>query len=240
MDKKVDILAIGAHPDDVELSAGGTIAKATSDGKKVAILDLTEGELGSRGDVATRYREAEAAAKVLNVSYRENLKLPDGFLTEDRETLMKIIAKIRQYRPEICLINAPSDRHPDHGIASKIVARACFLSGLLKIETELNGDNQEKWRPRAVYHYIQDNHLEPDFVVDITGFEEQKFEAIKAYESQFFKEGMKGPKTPISGKDFFDLLHAKLVMYGRPIQKTAAEGFISNRTVGVNQITDLI
>ena len=240
MTNKVDILAIGAHPDDVELSAGGTIAKAVAEGKSVAILDLTEGELGSRGTVEQRYKEAENAAKILGVQFRENLKLPDGFIKEDKDTLVKIIAKIRKYQPEICLINAPSDRHPDHGVAASFSKRACFLSGLLKIETELNGIKQDKWRPKAVYHYIQDNHLEPDFVVDITGFEAKKFHAVKAYESQFYKPNMEGPKTPISGEEFFDLLNAKLVQFGRPIQKKSAEGFIATRTPGVNQITDLI
>lgn len=237
---KVDILAIGAHPDDVELSAGGTIAKMVAEGKKVAFLDLTEGELGSRGSVESRYKEAENASKILGVSFRENCQLPDGFIEEDKESLLKIITKIRKFQPEIVLINAPEDRHPDHGLAAKLASRACFLSGLLKIKTSYQGVEQEKWRPKAVYHYIQDNYLKPDFVIDISGFEEQKFNAILAYETQFYKPGMKGPKTPISGEGFMDYLKGRMAQFGRSIQVKSAEGFIASRTIGVKSFFDLI
>lgn len=237
---KVDILAIGAHPDDVELSAGGTIAKMVAQGKKVAFLDLTEGELGSRGSVESRYAEAAKASQILGVSFRENCQLPDGFLTDDKDSLIKIITKIRKFQPEIVLINAPDDRHPDHALAAKMASRACFLAGLLKINTSHLGVEQEKWRPKAVYHYIQDNYLEPDFVVDISEFEEQKFKAILAYETQFYKPGMKGPKTPISGEDFIQFLKGRMSQFGRSIQVKSAEGFISTRTLCVNSLFDLV
>ena len=237
---KVDILAIGAHPDDVELSAGGTVAKMVAEGRKVAFLDLTEGELGSRGSVESRYEEASKAAEILGVSFRENCQLPDGFLQNDKESILKIITKIRKYQPEIVLINAPSDRHPDHGIAAKLADRACFLSGLLKIKTSSQGISQEKWRPKAIYHYIQDHYLEPDFVVDVSGFEDQKFNAILAYETQFYKPGMKGPKTPISGEDFIHYLKGRLAQFGRSIHVDSAEGFITSRTIGVNSFFDLV
>ncbi len=240
MDKyKVDILAIGAHPDDVELSAGGTLAKMAALGKKIALVDLTEGELGSRGTVQSRYEEAEKAAKILGASYRENCQLPDGFIQEDKESLLKLIAKIRKFQPEIVLVNAPDDRHPDHGAAASLAKRACFLSGLLKITTLEEGQEQAHWRPKSVYHYIQDNYLTPDFVVDITGYEETKFEAILAYETQFYKPGMTGPKTPISGEDFLDYLKARLTQFGRCIQVKSAEGFIATRTVGVDSLFDV-
>jgi len=222
---KVDILAIGAHPDDVELSAGGTIAKMVAEGKKVALVDLTEGELGSRGTVESRYEEAANAAKILGVSFRENCQLPDGFLSESKESLIALIEKIRKFQPEIVLINAPEDRHPDHGLAAKLAQRACFLSGLLKIETSHKGEKQ---------------NLEPDFVIDVTDFEEAKFKAIKAYESQFYNPNMEGPETPISGKDFLDYLSSRLTQFGRCIQVKSAEGFIATRTIGVQSFSDLL
>lgn len=236
---KVDILAIGAHPDDVELSAAGTILKHIAQGKKVAMVDMTEGELGSRGTVNSRYKEAANAAKILGVSERNNIQLPDGFFYEDKESLLKLIQQIRYFQPEIILANAPSDRHPDHGRAAQFIARAAFLSGLLKIETSWNGENQEKWRPKNVFHYIQDNYLEPDFVVDVTPFRDTKFEAIFAYKTQFYQEGMEGPKTPISGKDFVDFLEARMIQMGRNIGVQYAEGFIKSRVYGVNSLFDL-
>jgi len=240
MAEKVDILAIGAHPDDVELSAGGTIAKHISQGKKVAIVDLTEGELGSRGTVRTRYDEAANAAKILGVSHRENTRLADGFFEDDRESLIRLIRQIRHYQPEIVLANATSDRHPDHGRGSSFVSRACFLAGLLKIETSRDDVPQDKWRPKAVYHYIQDRYIKPDFLIDVTDFKDQKIEAIKAYETQFYKEGMKGPKTPISGKDFMDYLESRMIQFGRDINVKYAEGFNVERVPGVNTLFELI
>jgi bacillithiol biosynthesis deacetylase BshB1 len=240
MAKKVDILAIGSHPDDVELSAGGTIAKHIAEGKKIAIVDLTEGELGSRGTVGTRYSEAANAAEILGVSHRENTRLADGFFEEDRDSLIKLIRQIRHYQPEVVLANATSDRHPDHGRGSSFISRACFLSGLLKIETSRDNIPQDKWRPKAIYHYIQDRYIKPDFLVDVTAFKEQKFRAIEAYETQFYKKGVEGPKTPISGKDFMDYLESRMIQFGRDINAKYAEGFIVERTPGVNSFFDLI
>ncbi len=240
MDSKVDILAIGAHPDDVELSAAGTILKHIHLGKKVAIVDLTEGELGSRGSVETRYQEADKAAQLLGVSFRENTQLADGFFTDDRESLEKLIAQIRYFRPEIVLANAPSDRHPDHGRGANFIERACFLSGLVKIETTRDDEKQLPWRPKAVYHYIQDNYLKPDFVVDVTPFRDKKFEAIFAYETQFYNPSIEGPQTPISSKEFVDFLEARMIQMGRNIQVKYAEGFIAGRIPGVESLFDLI
>lgn len=237
MPKKVDILAVGAHPDDVELAAGGTVIKSVQQGKKVAIVDLTQGELGSRGTIETRYEEAKNAAEILGVEYRENLKLADGFFEETEESLLKLIAAIRKYQPEIVLANAPTDRHPDHGRGSDFISRACFLSGLLKIETKSEGEKQKQWRPKVVYHYIQDRYLKPDFIVDVTDQRDQKFEAILAYKTQFFQENMKGPKTPISGQSFLDSLEARLIQNGRDIGVKYGEGFITERPVGINDIS---
>lgn len=240
MVKRVDILAIGAHPDDVELAAGGTIIKSIQQGKKVAIVDLTQGELGSRGTIETRYDEAANAAEIMGVEYRENLQLADGFFESTEESLKKLITAIRKYQPEIVLANAPSDRHPDHGRGSDFISRACFLSGLLKIETESEGGKQTHWRPKVVYHYVQDRYLTPNFIVDVSEQRDQKFEAILAYKTQFFQEDMKGPKTPISGQEFLDALEARLIQYGRDIGVKYGEGFISERPIGINDISDFI
>jgi len=239
MANKVDVLAIGAHPDDVELSAGGTILKCVDQGKKVAIVDLTEGELGSRGTVRSRYEEAANAAKILGVDYRENSRLADGFFTEDRESLLRLITQIRHYQPEVVLANAISDRHPDHGRGSDFISRACFLSGLLKIETSRDNKSQEAWRPKVVYHYIQDRYLKPDFVVDVSEYKEQKMKAILAYETQFYKDGMQGPKTPISGMDFLAFLEGRMRQIGRDIGAEFGEGFTVERPIGVNDLLDL-
>jgi bacillithiol biosynthesis deacetylase BshB1 len=239
MVNKVDILAIGAHPDDVELSCGGTLAKHIKEGRKVAIVDLTEGELGSRGTVTTRYEEAADAAKILGVVERKNIQLPDGFFAEDQDSLTRLIRQIRYFQPEIVLANAPSDRHPDHGRGSSLIARACFLAGLRKIDTSYNEEPQEAWRPKAVYHYIQDYLLVPDFVVDVSDFVETKFAAIKAYKTQFYDPNSKEPETPISGEDFFEFLRGRMIQYGRPIGVQYAEGFIADRYLGVNDLFDL-
>lgn len=203
MENKVDILAIGAHPDDVELSCGGTLAKHAHGGKKVAVVDLTEGELGSRGSVTTRYTEAAEASKILGIVDRKNLQLPDGFFQEDQESLIRLIRQIRYFQPTIILANAPSDRHPDHGKGAQLIARAAFLSGLRKIETSYNDVLQEPWRPSSVYHYIQDYFLEPDFVVDVTDFVEKKFEAIKAYKTQFLRSQLKRTSNANLGRGVF-------------------------------------
>ena len=195
---KLDILAFGAHPDDVELGCAGTILKEISLGKTVGIIDLTRGELGTRGSAEIRDQEAAAAAKILGVSVRENLNMRDGFFVNDEKHQLEIIKMIRKYKPEIVLCNAIDDRHIDHGKGSKLVSDACFLSGLMKIETSIDGEKQDAWRPKLVYHYIQWKNIEPDFVVDITGFTDKKIESILAYGSQFYDANSKEPVTPIT------------------------------------------
>lgn len=236
---KVDILAFAAHPDDVELSASGTILKHIAQGKKVAIVDLTQGELGSRGTIDTRYEEAEHASNILGISARVNLKMPDGFFEINQPNKLKIIEQIRHFKPDIVIANAPSDRHPDHGRASQLVSEACFLSGLLKIETSINGVLQDKWRPKAVYHYVQDRYLKPDFVVDISAHIDKKIESILAYKTQFYTPEDDGPKTPISGEDFIEFLKGRWREFGRAINADYAEGFTAERYIGVEDITQL-
>lgn len=236
---KLDILAIGVHPDDVELSCSGTILKHIAQGKKVGILDLTIGELGSRGSGELRLIEAKNAAKVLGVEVRENLGLADGFFRNDKESQAEIIKIIRKYKPEIVLANAIKDRHPDHGRASKLISEACFYSGLVKIETAINGINQDKWRPTAVYHYIQDRFIKPDFVVDVTAFVDKKIEAIQCFKSQFFDPSSNEPKTPISGEEFLDFIKARMMQYGREINVKYAEGFTSEKYIGVEDLLTL-
>jgi len=232
---QLDILVFAAHPDDAEISAGGTILKAVAAGHKVGVIDITRGELGSRGSAELRAVEAANASKVLGLSARENCGLRDGFFLQNEDSLLAMIRMIRTYQPKIVLCNAISDRHPDHGKASKLVSEACFYSGLLKIDT-----GQEKWRPGAVYHYVQDYYLKPDFVVDVTDFWDKKVEALRCYSSQFYDPNSTEPRTPISGKEFFDFLHARAMQMGRPAGFQLAEGFIADRTIGVNDITTLI
>lgn len=238
---KVDILAIGVHPDDVELGCSGTLLKHIEMGKTVGILDLTQGELGTRGNAQTRMIEAENARKIMGASVRENLKMADGFFEHSKENILKISKAIRTYRPEIVLANAPKDRHPDHGRASKLTSDACFYAGLAKIE-QFNDSNEklEPWRPKVVYHYIQDRNLKADFVVDITDYIEKKFECILAFETQFNTEAYTGPKTPISGKYFMDYMKSKNQTYGRDINAKYVEGFIVERTIGVKNLFDLV
>jgi bacillithiol biosynthesis deacetylase BshB1 len=237
---KLDILAFGAHPDDVELSCGGTIAKEISLGKNVGIIDLTRGELGTRGSVEIRNNEAAKAAKVLGVSVRENLDMRDGFFVNDESHQLKIIQMIRKYQPEIVICNAIHDRHIDHGKGSKLVSDACFLSGLRRIETDLQGENQNPWRPKVVYHYIQWNAIEPDFVVDITGFMDVKMESILAYSSQFYDPNSKEPESPISSKNFLDSVKYRAQDLGRLIGKEYAEGFTVERYLAVNSLSELM
>ncbi len=237
---KIDILAIGVHPDDVELSCAGTILKHIALKKKVGILDLTRGELGTRGTAEIRTKEAKKAAKILGVSFREQLNMADGFFRNNEKFQLEIIEKIRQYQPEIVLCNAVSDRHPDHGRSAKLVSDACFYSGLMKIETLHAKKKQQAWRPKAVYHYIQDNFIHPDFVIDITKYMDKKMEAISAFESQFYNPNSKEPKTAISGEDFFELVKAKSMIFGRSIGVRYAEGFTADRTIGVNSLFHLV
>lgn len=237
---KLDILAFGAHPDDVELGAAATIAKEISLGKKVGIIDLTQGELGTRGSAALRKEEANKAADILGVVVRENLKFADGFFKNDKEHQLEIIKMIRKYQPEIVLCNAIDDRHIDHGKGSKLVSDACFLSGLLKIETTLDGVKQEKWRPKMVYHYIQWKNIEPDFVVDVTGFIEKKKASVMAYDSQFFDPKSDEPETPITSKNFIDSIEYRARDLGRLIGVEHAEGFTVERYVAVASLDKLI
>lgn len=236
----VDILAFGAHPDDVEMSCGGTLAKAIAQGKTVGIIDLTQGELGTRGSATIRATEAAKAAEILGVSFRENLKMADGFFANDREHQLQIIQVLRRYRPKIVLCNAVDDRHIDHGKGSKLVSDACFLSGLRKIETQWEGSPQDAWRPANVYHYIQWKELTPDFVVDISGFLDQKIASIMAYESQFFDPNSGEPETPISSKNATDSLSYRNRNLGRLTGVDAAEGFTTERYPAVNSLFDLI
>lgn len=237
---KLDILAFGAHPDDVELGCSGTILKEISLGKSVGIIDLTRGELGTRGSAEIRDQEASAAAKILGVSVRENLEMRDGFFVNDEKHQLEIIKMIRKYKPEIVLCNAIDDRHIDHGKGSKLVSDACFLSGLMKIETELVGEKQTAWRPKVVYHYIQWKNIEPDFVVDITGFTDKKIASILAYRSQFYDPNSEEPESPITSKNFFESLNYRSRDLGRLVGLEHAEGFTVERYLAVNSLGDLL
>ena len=236
---KLDILAFGAHPDDTELGCSGTLIKHINSGYKVGVVDLTEGQLGSRGSVAERYEESEKATKIQGLSVRDNLKLEDGWFEHNRESLNLVIQKIRQYKPDIVLANAIKDRHPDHGRAAKLVAEASFYSGLIKVETEYKGQKQMEWRPKAVYHYIQDFSIDPDFVIDISEEWETKLESILAFSSQFYNPSSKEKETPISSKSFLEFLAGKAREFGRPIGAQYAEGFTCDRYIGVNNMFDL-
>ena len=237
---KLDILAIGAHPDDVELSCSGTIAKEVANGKKVGILDLTKGELGTRGTAETRKREAANAAKILGVEVRDNLGFRDGFFRNDEEHQLEVIRILRKYRPEIVLCNAIKDRHIDHGKGSKLVSDSCFLSGLRKIQTTIDGETQQAWRPKHVYHYIQWQVIEPDIVVDITGYLDKKVASVKAYETQFFNAESKEPQTPISSNNFLESVTYRAKDLGRLIGVEHAEGYTVERYAAVNSLFNLI
>lgn len=237
---KCDILAIGAHPDDVELGCGGTLAKLISEGKKVGIIDLTEGELGTRGTRETRATEAKEAAEILGISYRENLKLKDGFLQNSEEYQLKIVEKIRKYQPEIVLANAIDDRHPDHAKAAKLVSDACFLAGLRKIETFENDKLQEVWRPKHIFHYIQWKNIKPEFVIDICDFMDKKIEACLAYKTQFYNPESKEPVTPIATKDFLESLTYRAQDLGRLSGVTYAEGFTSEKLLAFKNFEGII
>jgi bacillithiol biosynthesis deacetylase BshB1 len=239
---KLDILAFGSHPDDVELGCGATLAREVANGKKIGIIDLTRGELGTRGTAEIRDREAADAAKVLGVVVRENMEFADGFFVNDKIHQLELIKMIRKYQPEIVLCNAIDDRHIDHAKGSKLVSDACFLSGLLKIDTKEDGGDewQDPWRPKLVYHYIQWKNIKPDFVVDVTGFIDKKSEAIQAYASQFYDPNSDEPETPISSKNFIDSIHYRARDLGRLIGTEYAEGFTVERPVAVSSLEDLI
>ena len=237
---KVDILAIGAHPDDVELGCGGTLAKLILEGKKAAIVDLTQGELGTRGTNITRAQESSAASEILGISARENLKMKDGFILNTEEYQLQVVKMIRKYQPEIVLANAIDDRHPDHAKAAKLASDACFLSGLAKIETELDGQHQKQWRPKQVFHYIQWKHIMPDFVVDISDFMDKKIEACLAYKTQFYDPDSKEPMTPIATKDFLESLTYRAQDLGRLSGVEFAEGFTTEKLLAFKNFDGII
>lgn len=236
---KIDLLAFAAHPDDVELTCSGTLMRHKDLGYSIGIVDLTAGQLGTRGTAAIRAEEAAAAAEILGLDVRENLGMEDGFFVNDKAHQLRVIEAIRAYQPDIVFCNAVRDRHIDHGKASNLVSDACFLSGLVKIETFREGKKQEPWRPKAVYHYIQDRYIEPDFVVDITAYFERKQAAILAYKTQFYSGESDLPQTPISSKDFLGFLEGRSRDFGRIIGVTYAEGFTVERTPGVEDVFDL-
>jgi N-acetylglucosamine malate deacetylase 1 len=237
---KLDVLAFGVHPDDVELSCAGVLLVEKKRGKRTGIIDLTRGELGTRGTAEIRLAESADAAKVLGVDIRGNLEMADGFLQNDEAHQRKIISSIRTHQPEIVLCNAPEDRHPDHGRSSKLVADAAFLAGLRKIETESNGKSQEAWRPKYVFRYIQDRMLQPDFVIDVSDVFEQKLEAIRAYTTQFHNEGTNEPQTYISTPDFLESVIYRHKWFGKMIGVKFAEGFISEKMIGLNNFDSII
>ena len=239
---KLDILVFGSHPDDAELGAGATIALEIANGKKVGIIDLTRGELGTRGSAELREKEAAVAADILGLAIRENLCFEDGFFVNDRKHQLAVISAIRKFRPEVVLCNAVEDRHIDHAKGSKLVSDACFLSGLVKIDTKAAGDDQwqEPWRPKRVYHYIQWKNLHPDFVVDVTGFIDVKMEALAAYASQFYDPTSEAPETPISSKNFTDSIAYRARDLGRLVGVEYAEGFTTERHLAVKGLDALI
>jgi bacillithiol biosynthesis deacetylase BshB1 len=238
---KLDILAIGVHPDDVELGCSGVLINEIRNGKATGIVDLTQGELGTRGTVETRYTEAAAAAAIIGVKVRENLKMRDGFFRNDEAHQLELIRVIRRYRPEIVIGNILDDRHPDHGRAGHLIADACFLSGLAKVETEDDGVAQQKWRPKYVLHYLQDWYHEPDLLVDISDVFEQRMESIKAYGTQFnATDNAEGPQTYISTPDFLDSVVARARMFGKRIGVKYAEGFITEKKIGIRSLDALV
>jgi N-acetylglucosamine malate deacetylase 1 len=237
---KLDILAFSAHPDDIELAASGTVLAHIAQGKKVGIIDLTQGDLGTRGTVEIRMKEVEASNKILGIHVRENLKFRDGFFVKDEAHLLKVVEMIRKYQPEIILANAVTDRHIDHGRAADLLHDACFLSGLVKIETKHDEENQIPWRPKALYHYIQDNYSKPDIVVDITPYFDKKMDSIKAFSSQFYDPNSKEPVTPISTKDFLDFVESRSLHFGRTIGVRYGEGFTIKRPIGIKDMTTLL
>ena len=235
----IDILAIGAHPDDIELGAGGTLIKHINMGCSVGMLDLTLGELGTRGNADIRSKEAALAKDYISASFRDNLGLKDGFIEEDEESIKLLVQKIRLYRPKIILCNAVRDRHPDHGVAASLVLKAVFSAGLPKIETEHNEKRQESFRPNTVYHYIQDRWIDPDFVVDVTEEFEEKMNAIMCFKSQFYDPDSHEPNTPISSKEFLSSIESKALLCGRIIGVKYGEGFTKSRAMGVQNLLDL-
>lgn len=237
---KLDILAFGVHPDDVELGCAGTLLASQAIGKKTGIIDLTRGELGTRGTAETRKQEAADAAKVLGITVRENLEMADGFFEHNEANLRKVITAIRKYQPEIILCNAIEDRHPDHGRSAALVQDAAFLSGLRKIETSVDGIPQQEWRPKYVFHYIQDRYLAPDFVFDITAYFDKKIESILCYKTQFHNPELNEPQTYISSPEFLESVKGRSLMLGKRIGVKYAEGFLTKKTIGINSFDAFI
>ncbi|WP_347157039.1 bacillithiol biosynthesis deacetylase BshB1 [Pontibacter chitinilyticus] len=238
---KLDILAFASHPDDVELGCSGTLIAHIAAGKKVGIVDLTRGELGTRGTAESRISEAEESARIMEISVRDNLEFADGFFANDREHQLKIVEKLRQYQPEIVLMNAIYDRHPDHGRGSALVSEACFKAGLKMIRTtDAQGQEQAAWRPKVVYHYIQDRLITPDLVVDVTPYWEQKMESIRAFKTQFYNPDDTSPNTYISSPEFLDFVEARAMELGHAIGVKYGEGFTKERYIGVRNLFDLL
>jgi N-acetylglucosamine malate deacetylase 1 len=238
---KLDILVLPVHPDDAELGCAGTILKHIAEGKKVGIADLTRGELGTRGTAEIRDQEAAASAKILGLSVRENVGIPDGFFQNTAEYQLKVVEAIRKYQPEIIITNAYHDRHPDHGRANELVEASAFLSGLRKIETYFNGELQQPWRPKLVLHFIQDNYIKPDILVDVTEHWDKKIDSILAFGSQFYNpEWQDEPQTYISSPDFIQIIEARAREFGKSIQVKYAEGFTSRKILGVDSLFDLL
>ena len=238
---KLDILVLSVHPDDAELGCAGTILKHIALGKKVGIVDLTRGELGTRGSAEIRDKEAAASAQILGLAARENLGLPDGFFENTKEYQLKVIAAIRKYQPQIILTNAYHDRHPDHGRASDLVETSTFLSGLRKIETSINGEAQQPWRPDLLLHFIQDEYIKPDILIDVTEHWDKKIESILAFGSQFFNPNWENePQTYISSPEFIQIIEARAREFGKVIQVKYAEGFTSRKILGVNNLFNLL
>ena len=236
---KLDILVFAAHPDDAELSCSGTIASHIALGKKVGIIDLTRGELGTRGSAEIRDQEAAESAKVLQLSTRLNLRMADGFFAYNRENQIKIVEQVRRFQPEMVFLNAVEDRHPDHAKGARLQSDAVFLSGLRKIETTWEGSAQEAWRPKQVFHYIQDYYIKPDVIVDVSDHWETKMNSIKAFKSQFYDPNSKEPESPISSKEFINNLEGRALQMGRLIGAKYGEGFTTPRTIGVDNLFDL-
>ncbi|MBH19796.1 MAG: bacillithiol biosynthesis deacetylase BshB1 [Crocinitomicaceae bacterium] len=235
----VDIIAFGAHPDDVELSAGGTLIKHVKNGLSVGIVDLTMGEMGTRGNTTTRKMEAEKAKDIIGAQFRINLNLPDAFINISKESINEIVKVIRTYKPQIVLCNAVKDRHPDHGVASKLVSKSCFISGLKKFETFENNISQDVHRPVSIYHYIQDQWIDPDFIVDISDDFKQKIKAVMAFKSQFYDPESQEPSTPISSLEFLESIKSKANLLGRSINKKFGEGFTVERPLGIDSLLKL-
>jgi bacillithiol biosynthesis deacetylase BshB1 len=238
---KLDVLAIGSHPDDVELGCSGTLINEVKKGKKVGIVDLTQGELGTRGTVQTRYDEAANAAKIMGITVRENLKMRDGFFKNDEEHQMQLVRILRKYKPEIVIGNILEDRHPDHGRGGWLTYDACFFSGLRQVKTTGDdGQEQEKWRPKLLLHYIQDRFYEPDLITDVTEVWEQRMAAIRAYKTQFYDPNSDEPQSYLSSPEFIEALTARARLLGKRIGVKYGEGFLSKKSIGIKDLDSLI